>query len=141
MKQRAAQAGPGGPNAPPSVEAARTMPPAAAPFSTPQEKQGLKATAMAKVHIAMTMLGQALPELGVETDEGQAARRALDGLAKFAGERDNSDLVPAEVLQMNMALPQMGGGTQIQQELARQQMQNRQAAMQPPGMGRQPPIP
>lgn len=135
MKQMLKQGGtaPGATPSPqgPASDGARQMPPAAAPFSTPQEKRGLKATAMANVHIAMTLLEQAIPDLGSETDEGQMVMKAVQGLGKLAGKRDNTDLVPAEVMQMVKQLPQMGGGTQIQQELARQQAQKQQQAQQP----------
>lgn len=136
MRQMAAQSGNPPAQAPqqgPASDAARTMPPAAAPFSTPQEKRGLKATAMSNVHIAMTLLEQALPDLGSETPEGQAVLKSLHGLVKIAAHRDNSDLVPAEVMQMVKQMPQMGGGTPVQQELIRQQMQQRASAMRPPG--------
>jgi hypothetical protein len=61
--------------------------------------------------------------------------RAINGLTKITGDQnDHSDLVPAEILQLNKALPQMGGGSQVQQELARQQrekaMQQQMAAQQ-----------
>jgi hypothetical protein len=114
------------------------MTPAAAPFSVPQEKRGLKATALAHVHIATTLLEQALPDLGHDTDEGKAVYKAIEGLVKLTGShgRDNSDLVPAEIMAMVKQLPQMGGGTPVQQELARQQAEQRAQMMQgqkPPG--------
>lgn len=118
---------------PPAAGAAREMAPAAAPFATPQDKKGLKATAMSNVHIALTMLEQALPDLGAESEEGQSVVKALHVLAKLAGKRDNSDLVPAEIMQMVKSLPQMGGGTQIQQELAKQQAEQRMAGMRGQG--------
>ena len=107
----------------PASDDARTMPPAAAPFATPQEKRGLKATALAHVHLATTLLEQALPDLGHETAEGQVVYKAIESLMKLTGQKghDNSDLVPAEVMQMVKQLPQMGGGTPVQQELMRHQ--------------------
>lgn len=107
----------------PQATDARTMPPAAAPFATPQEKRGQKATALANVHIALTLLEQAIPDLGSDTPEGMAVIKATQGLAKLAGDHDNSDLVPAEIMQMVKQMPQMGGGTPIQQELMRQMAQ------------------
>lgn len=139
MQQMLKQQGGAGPGMPagapgtpqgPGSQAARTMPPAAAPFATPQEKRGNKATAMANVHIALTLLEQALPDLGTETPEGQSVIKALQGLAKLAGDHDNSDLVPAEIMHMVKQMPQMGGGTPIQQELMRQMAQ--QSAPKPP---------
>lgn len=121
----------------PASEAARTMPPAAAPFATPQEKRGNKATAMANVHIALTLLEQAIPDLGAESPEGMSVIKAVQGLARLAGDRDNSDLVPAEIMQMVKQMPQMGGGTPIQQELQRQMAEQRAQAIK----GAQPPQP
>ncbi|HEX8784349.1 MAG TPA: hypothetical protein VF764_13315 [Steroidobacteraceae bacterium] len=120
-------AAPGGAPAPgaPASDAARTMPPAAAPFSTPQEKRGQRASALSHVHIALTLLQQALPDLGGETPEGLAVVKAMNGLAKVVGRQDNSDLVPAEVMAMVRQMPQMGGGTPVQQELMRQMMAGR----------------
>lgn len=145
MKQMMAQQGSAAPGAAPGMptgpasDAARTMPPAAAPFSTPQEKRGNKATAMSNIHIALTLLEQALPDLGVETPEGQSVMKALQGLAKLAGEHDNSDLVPAEIMQMVKSMPQMGGGTPIQQALMQEMRAQRaqgaqQPTQQPPGV-------
>jgi hypothetical protein len=143
MQQRMKQSGmpitaPGGESQGPSSADPRTMPPAAAPFSTPQEKRGLKATAMANVHIALTLLEQAIPDLGSESDEGAAVVKAVHGLARLAGKRDNSDLVPAEIMQMVKQLPQMGGGTPIQQELMRQQAEQASQAKRPPQGGAPP---
>ena len=133
-------AAPGG--APPpqggQSDAARAMPPAAAPFATPQDKRGLKATAIANVHIARQLLRQALPDLGHESAEGMEVTRAINGLTKITGEQDHSDLVPAEIMQLVKSMPQMGGGTQVQQELARQQqekMMQQRAAMQQASQG------
>ena len=77
---------------------------------------------MSHVHIAMTLLQQALPDLGADTPEGAAVVKALSGLSRLAGKHDNSDLVPAEVMAMVRQMPQMGGGTPVQQELMRQMM-------------------
>ena len=145
MKQMIAQQGKAGPpnggaatSMGPTSDDARTMPPAAAPFSTPQEKRGLKATALAHVQIATTLLEQSLADLGHETEEGQTVYKAIQSLSKLTGQRgnDNSDLVPAEVMAMVKQLPQMGGGTPVQQELARQQAEQRMAGMR--GQGAQP---
>ncbi|MBA0085213.1 MAG: hypothetical protein HRJ53_09465 [Acidobacteria bacterium Pan2503] len=114
----------------PASDASRTMPPAAAPFATPQEKRGNKATAMANVHIALTLLEQAIPDLGSDSPEGLSVIKAVQGLAKLAGDHDNSDLVPAEIMHMVKQMPQMGGGTPMQQELMRQMAQ--QNAPKPP---------
>lgn len=89
-------------------------------MSTPQEKKGLKAAAATNVHIAVNMLEEALPAFGSESPEGQKILKALNTLGSMVGKRDTSDLVPAEVLQMVRQLPQMGGGTQVQQQILKQ---------------------
>lgn len=137
MKQMIAQQGAptGAPTPGPASDAARTMPPAAAPFATPQEKRGNKATAMANVHIAFTLLQQAIPDLGADTPEGQTIIKAVQSIGKLTTDRDNSDLVPAEIMQMVKQMPQMGGGTPMQQELMRQMAQANQRPPAPPGGG------
>jgi len=97
-------------------------------MAKPQEKEGLKESARVNVHIAMNMLEQALPVFGSESKEGGSILKILGMLGKEFGKQDASDLVPAEVLQMNKALPQAGGGTEVQRML--QQMQ-KQGAPQP----------
>lgn len=96
------------------------QPPAAAPMSMPQEKKGLKAAAATNVHIAVNMLEEALGAFGTESDEGGDILKALGILRKHVAARDSSDLVPAEVLQMVRRMPQMGGGTSVQQQILRQ---------------------
>ena len=96
------------------------QPPAAAPMSTPQEKKGLKAAAATNIHIAVNMLEEALPAFGSESQEGGKILAALKSLSSMVAKRDTSDLVPAEVLQMVRQLPQMGGGTQVQQQILKQ---------------------
>jgi hypothetical protein len=95
-------------------------------MSTPQKKDGLKAAARTNLHIAVNMIEEALPAYGSETPEGMKLLSALNSLSSLVAKQDSSDLVPAEVLQMIRRLPQMGGGTQVQQEIM-QQMQQRQA--------------
>jgi hypothetical protein len=104
--------------------------PAAAPFAQPQKKEGLKASAMTNVHIAMNMLEEALPVFGSETEEGKKVMRALTVLGTLAGKHDNSDLVPAEVLQIARNTPQMGGGTDVQRMILQQMNQPK-----PPAQG------
>lgn len=103
-------------------------PPAAAPISRPQDKKGLKAAAMTNVHIAANMLEEALPAFGSESQEGQKILSALKVIGPMLAKRDTSDLVPAEVMQMVKSLPQMGGGSQVQQEIMKRMQQGGQAA-------------
>jgi hypothetical protein len=97
--------------------------PAASPMSKPQDKRGLKAAAATNIHIAVNMLEEALPAFGSESQEGGKILAALKSLSSMVGKRDSSDLVPAEVLQMVKRLPQMGGGTNIQQQIMKQMAQ------------------
>jgi hypothetical protein len=107
------------------------QPPAAAPFSKPQDKQGLKAAARTNLHIALNMLEEALPAFGGESPEGQKISRMIGELGKLFGKHDDSDLVPAEIMHMVRQLPQMGGGTDVQRKIL-QQMQQQQPAPQGP---------
>lgn len=97
--------------------------PAAAPMSTPQQKKGLQAAAATNCHIAVNMLEEALPAFGSESPEGQKILKALQSLSSLVSKRDSSDLVPAEILQMVRRLPQMGGGTNVQQQILKQMQQ------------------
>jgi hypothetical protein len=106
-------------------------------MTVPQEKDGAKEAARVSVHIAMIMLEQALPAFGSETKEGKAILSHLSGLARTFGERDSSDLVPAEVMQMVKNLPQVGGGTDVQKMLM--QMMSQPGGQAPPQGGGMPP--
>lgn len=112
-------AGPGGP-AGPTPQGPREVPPGAAPLAQPQAKRGQQTVAMARVEIAFALLKSALPELGRGSPEHAAVAKVLNSLARITAKRDTSDLVPAQVLQMVRGMPQMGGGTPVQQELMRQ---------------------
>jgi hypothetical protein len=95
-------------------------PPKAAPLSTPQPKAGLQAAGLTNMHIAVNMLEEALPAFGSESEEGKTILKCLSMLARHVGKKDNSDLVPAEVMQMVSRLPQMGGGTDVQRQIMQQ---------------------
>jgi hypothetical protein len=85
---------------------------------------------MAQVEIAYTLLRQAVGRLGVGTPEHQAVSQVLNALGRITARKDASDLVPAQVAGMVRDMPQMGGGSPIQQALMRQ-MQQRQQQPQP----------
>lgn len=106
--------------------------PGGTPMAKPQEKEGMKEAARVNIHIAMNMLEQALPPFGSESKEGKAVLKILGMLSKEFGKQDASDLVPAEVLQMNKALPQAGGGTDVQRMLMQMQKQGGGAQPQQP---------
>ena len=84
--------------------------PAAAPMSTPQEPDGQKQGGMVQVAMALELMQQALPQVGVHTEEGKSLLKALTSLAKHFGKPKQKELIPAEVAQMVGAMPQLGGG-------------------------------
>lgn len=91
--------------------------PAATPMATPQKKDGSREMARVKIHVAMNMLEAALPTFGAESKEGKALLKTLMALAKDFGENDASDLVPAEIASIFKSMPQMGGGSDVQQQI------------------------
>lgn len=125
MQQMTAQKPPGPPGGAPGMPPGMGGQggPAAAPMSTPQKKKGLQAAAATNCHIAVNMLEEALPAFGSESPEGQKILKALQQLSSLVEKRDTSDLVPAEILQMVRRMPQMGGGTQVQQQILKQMQQ------------------
>lgn len=135
LMQQAMQAQGGAPGAaPPGVAsppggATRGVPPAAAPMAQPAEKRGQQTEAMAQVEIAFTMLQQALGKLGMGTHEHKEVLKVLNQLSRITARKDSSDLVPAQVMQMVKGMPQMGGGSPIQQALIRQMAMQRMQAM------------
>jgi hypothetical protein len=98
--------------------------PGGTPMATPQAKEGKQEKARLRVHIAMNMLEQALPDFGAESEDGTAILKVLLSLSKTFGDRDASDLVPAEIKQMNADMTQMGGGSEMQQQIAKMQATN-----------------
>lgn len=101
-------------------------------MATPQKKEGSKERARVQVHIAVNMLEQALAAFGAESKEGQAILKHTLGLTRAFGNSDASDLVPAQIKQMYADMPQMGGGTQQQQAIARMQQGNAPARLPGP---------
>lgn len=114
LRQGQGQGG-GAPGGQPAPGTPRSGPASAMP--QPQEKEGLKEAARVNVHIAMNMLEQALPVFGSETKEGKDVLKVLNMLAKSFGDSDTSDLHPAEIRQMVGAMPQTGGGSDVQKML------------------------
>lgn len=100
----------------------------------PQQKEGLKEAARVNVHIAMNMLEQALPVFGSETKEGRDVLKVLNMLAKSFGDSDTSDLHPAEIRQMVGAMPQSGGGSDVQKMLMKSAGGGGQPQPQPQAM-------
>jgi len=124
-----AMPGAGGPGAQPSAGTQGPgQSPGGAPMSTPQDKRGVKTAAHTNLHIATNMLEEALPAFGSESPEGAKILSALKILGSLVGKRDTSDLVPAEVMQMVKRMPQMGGGTDVQQQLMKMMSQQKPQA-------------
>lgn len=95
-----------------------TAGPAGTPMASPTNQEGSKTIARVKVHVAINMLEAALGDLGSETEEGKVVLKTLTNLANTFGDRDDSDLAPAELMQMFKSMPQTGGGTEMQKKIA-----------------------
>jgi hypothetical protein len=77
-------------------------------MSQPAAADGLKASAQVNITMAIDILQQSLPAIGVQTPEGQAVLNALKTLTKAFAETESKsrELIPAEIMQMLSALPQ-----------------------------------
>lgn len=106
--------------------------PAAAPMATPQPKDGKREMALVHIHIGMNSLEQALPAFGAESEEGSVIIDVLKKLGRKFGDNDTSDLVPAQMKKMFEGMPQLGGGSQMQQQIQKMQANNGPARMPPP---------
>ena len=95
------------------VMADATTPPMAAPMSTPEPKMGSKESSMINLSMAMDLLNQSLPGIGVGTEEGKKILNAIQVLSKVLGpnKEKTDELQPAEILNMLQTLPQAGGAT------------------------------
>ena len=115
--------------------------PGGSPTPQPQEKKGLKTSAMVNLSIAQNMIEQALTAFQPADPEYKACLKALNVLAPLAAKNDASDLVPAQVMRMVGEMPQMGGGTDVQRMILQrmQQGQHPQGAGGAPQMPQQPP--
>lgn len=98
-------------------------------MSQPQGNQGDKAQGIAMVQMAIQVLGQAIPKLGVMTEEGQAVLAAVKALSKKTGQKagEAQSLMPAQIEMMKNAA---GGGPDVAKVLAMQR-----GAGGPPGAG------
>lgn len=103
---------------PPPLPGGGTAGPAGTPMASPTNQEGSKTIARVKVHVAMNMLEAALGDFGSETDEGKVILKNLTTLANTFGDRDDSDLAPAELMQMFKSMPQVGGGNDMQKKIA-----------------------
>jgi hypothetical protein len=90
-----------------------TTPPMAAPMSTPEPKMGTKESAMLNLSMAMDLLNQSLPGIGVNSKEGKQVLDAIRVITGILGpDKERTDeLQPTEILNMLQTLPQAGGAT------------------------------
>lgn len=100
-------------------------------MAQPLKKEGNQEKAKVQAHIGMNMLEQALTVFGSESKEGQAILRALNSLARVLGKNDTSDLHPAQIKEMVGSMPQMGGGSPMQQQILKNMQGNRPANIPP----------
>lgn len=127
MKRDSAPSGVGSDGSPGPV------PPMTAPMSTPEPKQGNIQHAKVKIGQALDLIEMALPDLGSETPEGQAAVAALRALHKIIGQKraEVDALQPAEAKSLLQNLPNGGGAQPGVAQMA--------GAPPVPGMGPAPP--
>ena len=90
-----------------------TTPPMGAPMSTPEPKMGTKESAMLNLSMAMDLLNQSLPGIGVNSKEGKQVLDAIRVITGILGpDKERTDeLQPTEILNMLQTLPQAGGAT------------------------------
>lgn len=90
-----------------------TTPPMSAPMSTPEPKMGSKESAMLNLSMAMDLLNQSLPGIGVSSKEGKQVLDAIRVITGILGpDKERTDeLQPTEILNMLQTLPQAGGAT------------------------------
>ncbi len=94
-------------------EAGGNMPPAGTANVSPQENEGQKMQAGAKVQMAMTLLEQALVAFGSGSEEGQSVIKSLNSLGgKFGTDREKGrELIPSEIMNLVGDLPGRAGGS------------------------------
>jgi hypothetical protein len=84
-------------------------------MAQPTPNDGARQMGLVQVETAMSMLEQALPSLGSNTPEGEAALKALSVLSRAVNRQKSQDLVPAQIAelartQQQSPLAQMMGG-------------------------------
>ena len=114
--------------APAAPDAGAGAGPGGSPLTQPGKHEGDKAQAMTQVQMAIDLLSQSLPGLGVMTPEGEAVMSALKALSRKVGVKaqQNAALLPAQIEMMKNAA---SGGPEVAQMLALQ----RGAGQQRPG--------
>jgi len=101
------------PITPPSSLAEAETPPMGAPMSSPEPKEGTKESAMLNLSMAMDLLNQSLPGIGVNSKQGKQVLDAIRVITGILGpDKERTDeLQPTEILNMLQTLPQAGGAT------------------------------
>ena len=96
-----------------ATPAEQTPGPMASPMSTPEPKMGNKEGALVHLSMALDLIQQALPDLGLDSEEGKkalAATKVLNGILGPSKPRTDA-LQPAEILQLLGSLPKAGNVT------------------------------
>lgn len=85
----------------------------AAPMATSEPKAGNAESAKVKLAQAMDLIEQALPDLGSESTDGQAALSALRVLTRVMGDKKPKadELQRAEIMNLLNSLPQAAGAS------------------------------
>lgn len=95
-------------------------------MQTPEAKAGASQAAMINIAMVFKLLEQSLPAFGSTTDQGKAvlaALKALNGTFGAEQRQKANEFIPAELMQMQQAMPGAGGGPPVA----------RAAAAMPPG--------
>lgn len=93
---------------------AQNMPPDASPGTQPQQNEGERMQAHAKVQMAMTLLEQSLVAFGSSSEDGRAVLTCLKALSKFGSDREKGrDLIPSEIMNLVGSLPGQAGGAMM----------------------------
>lgn len=93
-------------------KSAGNMPPVSSSGSSPQENEGEKLQAHARVQMGMTLLEQSLSAFGAGSPEGQSILSALKALGgKFGHDREKGrEIIPSEVMNLVGGMPGGAGG-------------------------------
>jgi hypothetical protein len=80
-------------------------------MTAPGAPNGQRDAAMAQIGNCLDLMEITLPQLGAETEEGQAVMDALRSLAKVFGKHRSQmqELQPAQMQMMLRGMPGMGG--------------------------------
>jgi hypothetical protein len=104
----------------PAFEQDETTAPMASPMSTPEPKAGEQEKARLNIMLALDMLQQSIGMFPEKSKEAKTLEEVVRSITMSFGEReaDTRQLIPAEILQMIQTLPQAGGASPAQREMA-----------------------